>query len=191
MSIANWNPTAFYLVGDEVYDGTANYYTANANNHNDPPPSANWTLIPPPGGGGSDLDFDFQNYISGGGLPINPVGSPTWTPLNTIVYTPPANGSILAECVARLVNPTPVAVISVVMTMSVNGTNVPGDTVPVVCEAYAPNTNFFGVTSWEIPCVAGVPLTIECVAQTTQFNAPGVGDALCNSSRLSLTFVSS
>lgn len=51
MSIANWSPTAFYVVGDEVYDGSADYYFANADNYNDPPPSANWTLIPPPAGG--------------------------------------------------------------------------------------------------------------------------------------------
>lgn len=51
MSIANWNPTAFYLLGDEVYDGSTNYYYALADNTNDPPPSANWALIPPPAGG--------------------------------------------------------------------------------------------------------------------------------------------
>jgi len=55
MSIANWSPTAFYVVGDEVYDGSSDYYFANADNYNDPPPSANWTLIPPPVGGISNI----------------------------------------------------------------------------------------------------------------------------------------
>lgn len=45
MSIANWNPTAFYLIGDYVYDGSGDYYYAVANNHNDPPPSASWVLV--------------------------------------------------------------------------------------------------------------------------------------------------
>ena len=45
MSIANWNPTAFYVVGDYVYDGSANYYYAVADNRNSPPPSAPWALV--------------------------------------------------------------------------------------------------------------------------------------------------
>ena len=45
MSIANWNPTAFYVIGDYVYDGSVNYYYAIANNYNDPPPSASWVLV--------------------------------------------------------------------------------------------------------------------------------------------------
>jgi hypothetical protein len=45
MSIANWNPTAYYLVGDYVYDGSGDDYFAVANNHDDPPPSASWVLV--------------------------------------------------------------------------------------------------------------------------------------------------
>lgn len=46
MSIANWNPTAYYLIGDEVYDGSAKYYIAIADNINTSPPSAPWALVP-------------------------------------------------------------------------------------------------------------------------------------------------
>jgi len=47
MSIANWNPTAFYLIGDYVYDGSATYYVAVADNRNSPPPSAPWVVAVP------------------------------------------------------------------------------------------------------------------------------------------------
>ena len=45
MSIANWSPTAFYLIGDYVYDLSNTYYVAIADNHNDQPPSASWSLV--------------------------------------------------------------------------------------------------------------------------------------------------
>ena len=51
MSIANWNAITQYLIGDQVYDGSADYYVATADNINSNPPSANWTLIAPPGAG--------------------------------------------------------------------------------------------------------------------------------------------
>ena len=50
MSYANWNPTAFYLTNDLVYDGNEDYI-ALANNFNKLP-SANpaiWSVIAPPG----------------------------------------------------------------------------------------------------------------------------------------------
>jgi len=45
MSYANWSPTAFYLVGDYVYNLSGDYYYAVADNYNDPPPSASWVLV--------------------------------------------------------------------------------------------------------------------------------------------------
>lgn len=45
MSVANWNSTAFYVVGDYVSDGSATSYYAIADNHASPPPSAPWALV--------------------------------------------------------------------------------------------------------------------------------------------------
>lgn len=50
MSLANWNSTAFYVVGDYVYDGSNTSYIAVADNHNSPPPSAPWALVSTTGG---------------------------------------------------------------------------------------------------------------------------------------------
>lgn len=56
MSIANWNSITQYLVGDQVYDGSSDYYYAIANNINSNPPSANWVKITPVGAGVSALN---------------------------------------------------------------------------------------------------------------------------------------
>lgn len=107
MSIANWNPTAFYLIGDEVYDGSADYYYALANNYNDPPPSANWALIPPPAGGinnitsanGSGIDAIVAlpnaslstNLLAGTGITLSP--SPVNTSITISATYAPSVGS--------------------------------------------------------------------------------------------------
>jgi hypothetical protein len=137
----------------------------------------------------TDLDFGFFAYTAPN-LPINVVGSPFYTPLATLTYTPPATGSFLAECNARLVNTGPATRSSTVMLFAINGVNNPLDTQPVVVDAFDANCNIFGQTFWEFPCVAGVPQTISCVAQTTDFGVPGVGDVVCRSAALSITFVS-
>jgi hypothetical protein len=56
MSVANWNSITQYLVGDQVYDGSANYYYALNDNINSNPPSADWMLVPPPVVGVSSLN---------------------------------------------------------------------------------------------------------------------------------------
>jgi len=74
MSIANWNSITQYLVGDQVYDGSANYYFAIANNINKNPPSAEWTLVAPPGSGVSSLNAltGALTLVGAGGTTITP-----------------------------------------------------------------------------------------------------------------------
>ena len=74
MSIANWNAITQYKVGDQVYDGSNDYYYANADNINSNPPSANWTLIPPPGVGVASLNALTGNLslVGAGGTTITP-----------------------------------------------------------------------------------------------------------------------
>lgn len=112
MSIANWNPTAFYLLGDEVYDGSADYYTALANNRNDPPPSANWALIPAPAGGintitttnGSGIDAVVlfpnaqlsTNLVAGSGISLTPSGLNTSITIGATGVVPISHGGFIS-----------------------------------------------------------------------------------------------
>lgn len=119
MSIANWNPIAFYVVGDEVYDLSADYYVALANNTNDPPPSANWALIPPPVGGittittpnGSGMNAVVAlpnaqlstNLLPGPGITITPSGINTSITIGTsTVSFPPSYGSFYSTATQTL-----------------------------------------------------------------------------------------
>lgn len=74
MSIANWNAITQYLIGDEVYDGSSQYYYAIANNQNDPPPSANWMLVVPSVAGVSSLNAltGALSLVGSGGTTITP-----------------------------------------------------------------------------------------------------------------------
>lgn len=182
MSIANWNPTAFYLVGDEVYDGSADYYIASANNHNDPPPSANWTLVAPPTSQPSISYFNYQDYAPIGFLPLP--DDPARITLNTLVITPPSNGTLYMETLARYIgNQTGAAV---VVSFSVNGTPV-SDPTPAVAQAYAGNINFLASTMFEINVVGGTTYTIEVRAACSAL-PPATPDASCASSRLMCLF---
>ena len=110
MSVANWNPTAFYVIGDEVYDLSNDYYNAIADNTNDPPPSASWVLIPPPFGGisvlttpnGSGMNAVVAlpnatlstNLKPGPGITLTPSGVDTSITIGTsTVSFPPSYGS--------------------------------------------------------------------------------------------------
>ena len=120
MSIANWNPTAFYIVGDEVYDGSADYYYALANNYNDPPPSANWALIPPPAGGinnitsanGSGIDTIVAlpnasistNLLAGLGISLTPSVANTSITISTNNVVPISHGGFISTINQVLVN---------------------------------------------------------------------------------------
>lgn len=120
MSIANWNPTAFYVVGDEVYDLSGDYYFANANNRNDPPPSANWTLIPPPVGGittittpnGSGVSAVVAlpnaqlstNLVAGGGITLTPSGINTSITIGATGFVPISHGGFISTINQVLAN---------------------------------------------------------------------------------------
>lgn len=123
MSIANWNPTAFYLVGDEVYDGSANYYYANTNNFNDPPPSVNWTLIPPPAGGlnnitstnGSGITATVAlpnadittNLLAGPNITLTPSPTTTAITVSATGVVPIAHGGFISTINQNLTAATP------------------------------------------------------------------------------------
>lgn len=123
MSIANWNPIAYYLVGDEVYDGSADYYSAVANNHNDPPPSASWVLIPPPLGGitnivtpnGSGMSAVVAlpnaqlstNLVAGSGISLTPSGINTSITIGATGVVPISHGGFLSTISQNLTAATP------------------------------------------------------------------------------------
>ena len=180
MSIANWNPTAFYLVGDEVYDGSADYYIANANNRNSPPPSAPWTLVPIPQP--SISYFDYQDYIPSGFLPLP--DDPARTTTNTLVITPPTNGTLYMECLARCLGTQTGA--TALFTFSVNGTPV-SDPAPALQQAYAGSVNFVISTMFQINVVAATTYTIEVRAACSAL-PPATPDVVCASSRLMCLF---
>lgn len=120
MSIANWNPTAFYVIGDEVYDGSADYYYALANNYNDPPPSANWALIPPPVGGinnitsanGSGIDVVLAlpnadistNLLAGSGITLTPAVANKSITISTNNVVPVSHGGFISTINQVLAN---------------------------------------------------------------------------------------
>jgi len=127
MSVANWNPTAFYVIGDEVYDLSNNYYNAIADNTNDPPStSLNWKLIPPPFGGisvittpnGSGMNAVVAlpnatlstNLKPGPGITLTPSGVDTSITIGTsTVSFPPSYGSFYSTTTQTL-NPGGVAI---------------------------------------------------------------------------------
>lgn len=121
MSIANWNATAYYLIGDEVYDLSGDYYFANANNHNSPPPSAPWTLIPPPAGGittltsalGSGITTNVllpnaqvsTNLVAGSGISLTPSGLNTSITIGATGVVPISHGGFISTINQVLANP--------------------------------------------------------------------------------------
>lgn len=69
MSYALWNPTAYYLIDDEVLH-LGSLYKSIADNFDSEPPSANWVLIPPIGGVNSVVA---GSNVTITGTPSNPV----------------------------------------------------------------------------------------------------------------------
>jgi len=74
MSYALWNPTAFYLINDEVLH-LGSIYRAIADNFDSEPPSVNWVLVPPVGG--------INSVVAGSNVTIT--GSPNNPVVNAII----------------------------------------------------------------------------------------------------------
>lgn len=104
MSIANWNAITQYLLGDQVYDGSADYYVAVADNLDSPPPSANWTLVPS-GGGITSLngltDPAMSITSTDTSVLIIPV-APNAVDLSVVPPFPPAYGSFSSQATQNL-----------------------------------------------------------------------------------------
>lgn len=83
MSIALWNPTAFYLTNDKVIEG-ATEYVALSNNYNKQP-SLNplvWGVVAPPSGAPSEQTLQFQLPAGTAGGAALTVGGWDARPLN-------------------------------------------------------------------------------------------------------------
>lgn len=184
MSVANWNDTAFYRIGDVVQRAGVDYI-ATADNHDDAPPSASWAVYTPPSPTPTQPSvslFDYQDFTPFGLLPLPDF--PSRVVVQTMTYTPPTNGTLYMECIARLLGTEPGA--SALFTFSVNGTLV-NDTTPVVAQTYAPNTNFVISTMYQINVVAGTSYLVDVVGSCSAL-PPATPDALVFSSRLMLLF---
>lgn len=126
--------------------------------------------------------FDYQDYTPVGLLPLP--DDPARVTTNTLTITPPTNGTLYMETIARCIGTQTGG--SAVFSFSVNGTPV-SDPTPAVAQAYAGNINFLIATMFQINVTAGTPYTIEVRGGCSAL-PPGTPDALCASSRLMCLF---
>lgn len=181
MSFANWNPTAYYLVGDIVQRAGVDYI-ATANNHDDPPPSANWATYSPAPTQSSVSLFAYNDFVPSGGLPLP--DDPSRVVVQSLTYTPPTNGTLYMETIAKCLGTQTGA--TAVFSFQVNGTPV-SDPTPAASQAYAGNINYLISTMYQINVVAGTTYVVDVIGACSAL-PPATPDAYVLSSRMTLLF---